>query len=235
MVVGRQSASTGGIQLFNPKTKKFITRGTFKFLGEHPVKGILFESPIHIEISAGNDVPLTSLTQPLLPTQPIIPYLAVENEVPVTGAPSTVPSPIPEPALPARAEREHARAPPPVTVEPEPEALHYTMVRQKDVNRKGTRHLWGYIGKTFAETDENGGFVCLQRIVDVVATAAHPRTFFFNIIILESQCRSTMINLIIHCAQLFSPVGGPISPKAIKSHQLPRVLAPKESQPTSIL
>ena len=118
MVVGRQSASTGGIQLFNPLTKKFIIRGTFKFLGEHPVKGILFESPIHIEISASDHVPLTSPTHPLLPTQPIIPYLAVENEVPVTSAPPTVPLPIPDPAVPARAPRKHARAPPSVTVEP---------------------------------------------------------------------------------------------------------------------
>ena len=69
------------------------------------MKGILFESHIHIEISAGNYFPLTSLTHPLLPTQPIIPYLAVENKVPVTSAPPTVPSPIPDPAVPARAAR----------------------------------------------------------------------------------------------------------------------------------
>jgi hypothetical protein len=144
------------------------------------VKGILFESPIHIEISAGNDVPLTSLTQPLLPTQPIIPYLAVENEVPVTSAPPTVPS---QKSLIDFSEPLSPQQPVPASapiLEPEPEALHYTMVKQKDVNRKKTRHLWSYIGKTFAETDENGGFVCLQRIVDVVATKAHPLTFYFK-------------------------------------------------------
>jgi hypothetical protein len=58
VVVGRQEASIGGIQLFNPKSKRFITRRTFKFLGDHPVKGLIFDSPIRIEITSGEDTPL---------------------------------------------------------------------------------------------------------------------------------------------------------------------------------
>lgn len=48
---------SGRIQLFNPK-----------FLDDHPVKGILFESPIHIGVFVGEDVPLSSHTRTLLPT-----------------------------------------------------------------------------------------------------------------------------------------------------------------------
>ena len=164
MVVGRQSASTGGIQLFNLKTKKFVTRGTFKFLGEHPVKGILFESPIHIEISAGDDTPLTSLAPVPPSTPPIIPYVAIESGEP--PVPVTTPAPPSSPVAPPVTQSAPPLAPS-HTSEPEyldAESLHYTMVRQKDVNRKATRNLWSYIGKTIAETDEKGAFECLQKL-----------------------------------------------------------------------
>jgi hypothetical protein len=106
MVVGRQSASTGGIQLFNLKTKKFVVRGTFKFLGEHPVKGLLFESPIHIEIADGDDVRLTSLAPVTPSTPPIIPYVAIDSgepPAPVTTPvilPVTAPAPTSNPVTP---------------------------------------------------------------------------------------------------------------------------------------
>lgn len=74
MVIGRQIASSSSTIL---NVKKFITLGTYKFLGNYPVKSILFESLILIEIDDGKDIPLTSLAPLPLSTPSTIPYLAI--------------------------------------------------------------------------------------------------------------------------------------------------------------
>ena len=164
IVTGRLDATTGGIRLWNVKSKRELTRATMKFLGEHPVKGLLFESPIHIEIANGSDIPKqVTFTLPSPLTPPSIPLIASEK-----GVPEPVIQSEPEPATEPAAEPES-------TVE----ALHYVIPHEKNI-RKDTRPFWSKVGRTFAEYEENGAFSGLYKIVDVVTTVEHPRTFYYK-------------------------------------------------------
>jgi hypothetical protein len=55
IVVGRAPEHSHGIKLFNVATKREITRRTFKVIGDHPIKGLIFENPITIEIAPTDD------------------------------------------------------------------------------------------------------------------------------------------------------------------------------------
>ena len=55
VVTGRVPEHSHGIKLFNPATKREITRRTFKVIGDHPIKGLIFDNPITIEISPDDD------------------------------------------------------------------------------------------------------------------------------------------------------------------------------------
>jgi len=61
-VIGRAEDHVGGIKLFNPITQRVITRRTYKVIGDHPIKGLIFDKPITIEIDkdSSNDSPTTS-------------------------------------------------------------------------------------------------------------------------------------------------------------------------------
>jgi hypothetical protein len=53
--IGRAPEHNHGIKLFNAATKREVTRRTFKVIGDHPIKGLIFENPITIEISPTDD------------------------------------------------------------------------------------------------------------------------------------------------------------------------------------
>jgi hypothetical protein len=55
IVICRAPEHTHGIKLLNVATKREITRRTFKVIGDHPIKGLIFENPITIEISPADD------------------------------------------------------------------------------------------------------------------------------------------------------------------------------------
>jgi hypothetical protein len=55
IVVGRYDDGYEGILCFNPKTKRTITRRSIKFMGDHPVKGLVFSSPIDLEEPLSED------------------------------------------------------------------------------------------------------------------------------------------------------------------------------------
>jgi hypothetical protein len=143
-----------------------------KFLGEHPVKGLLFESPIHIEIANGSDVPKqVTFTLPSPLTPPSIPLIALEKGVP---APVIQSEPAPDLVPASDSTSEPASEPDPTL-----EALHYVITQEKNI-RKDTRPFWSKVGRTFAEFEENGALSGLYKIVDVVTTVEHPRTFYYK-------------------------------------------------------
>jgi hypothetical protein len=151
IVVGRASEHTGGIKLFNPETKKEIVRRTFKFMGEAPIKGLLFESPIEIEIPLEEEDNI----HPNDSDDDDMPTLMEEDNESVYDEEESIP----------------------VEIKP----LVYVRIHQKNVNKFNKKFL-RKIGTTFAETinDDNTHITATWKIVDVVTTSEHPKTFYYK-------------------------------------------------------
>jgi hypothetical protein len=61
IVVGRAPEHSHGIKLFNVATKREFTRRTFKVIGDHPIKELIFDKPITIEITPDDsDIEITN-------------------------------------------------------------------------------------------------------------------------------------------------------------------------------
>ena len=63
IVVGRYAAGYEGVRLWNPKTRRSVIRRSIKVMGDHPVKGLAFSSPIILEETL-SDLEYDELTSP---------------------------------------------------------------------------------------------------------------------------------------------------------------------------
>ena len=70
IVIGRYADGYEGIQLFNPITRRSIVRRSFKVMGDHPVKGFAFTTPIQLEEDL-TQMEYDDLTSTLTPSAPM--------------------------------------------------------------------------------------------------------------------------------------------------------------------
>jgi hypothetical protein len=148
VVVGRAPDHTGGIRLLNPRTNREIIRRTFKIMGDNPIKGLLFDSPISIEITPDEHDDI----------------LQDDDEMPGFIEEDT------ESLYDEEEVKTYLN-----------KALHYVPVHQKNIS-KFNKKFFSKIGLTFAETlnDDNKQITGTFKIVDIVTTLDHPKTFFYK-------------------------------------------------------
>jgi hypothetical protein len=98
LVIGRAANYHDGIKLFNIKTKRHVTRNTYKVLNEdQSIHGFLYDKPIVLEISPNDDIPDdNTLLSPTIPSQPSTVNLPAIIDVPplVLSPPVTPPTPL---------------------------------------------------------------------------------------------------------------------------------------------
>ena len=158
IVIGRAPEHSHGIKLFNISTKREITRRTFKVIGEHPIKGLIFDKPITIEISPDDDIESTTDNETYLPE--IVPE--IENNIDNIQVPDT-----------------NEATPSTLVIEtedstPANEALQYMPVRSKMKKQKYVKRYFKQIGKKFKDED------ILFQITDVVSEKNKPKTLYFK-------------------------------------------------------
>ena len=155
VVIGRADDHIGGIKLFNPLTKKVIIRRTYKVIGDHPVKGLIFDKPITIEIDLHESTPTTS--EPATIATPVPPQIST-----------------PMPAL--------ITVPPPVPVADEQiDPLHYQPYKKSNMY-PNQRHYLNKVGLSFAEVDTKNPLhvAAMYTILDIVVATGHPRQFYYK-------------------------------------------------------
>jgi len=159
VVTGRAPEHSHGIKLFNPATKREITRRTFKVIGDHPIKGLVFNDPITIEISPEDDeIEITDNNEAYL--SKIVSGTAnnYDNiQLPKTDEPAATALILPTADLPA-----------------DDENIDYMPLKTQLKKQKYVKRYLNKIGKKFKDEE------ILFQIADVVSEKDKPKSLFFK-------------------------------------------------------
>jgi hypothetical protein len=156
--VGCSPHGYGDVLLFNPKTKRVITRRSIRYMGDHPLRGFVFENPVEID-GALSEEEFAELTLPPTPLS--------------DGMPVVAPSVVPIAELPVSPDAAPSAPSVPPTMGP---SNHYKTVRLYQVVAK-QKIFFRRIGTTFTENLAEG-IDCVWRIHDIVRANGSKDLYF---------------------------------------------------------
>jgi len=152
LYVGRDLDNFGAVRLLNPVTSRVTTRRTFKVMGDHPVKNMIFDTPVGFLFDPSDDddavVHPTLSPLPESSTQSSPAHLAVHSSSP--------------PATPA--------APP---------ALHYRPANPSRVH-PSQRKFFTNVGRSFAELSDDRKVIAQWTIADVVSSTSGGKQLYYK-------------------------------------------------------
>jgi len=154
--VGCTPHNFGDVLLYNPKTKRIVTRRSIRYMGNHPLRGFVFEDPVEIDGALSEEEFVTLMT-PVPPPSSTLHVAAPASEPAI--------APLPEPAIALLSEPAIVPLPGPVTVSPAA-ASYYSSVKMPQV-AANQKVFFARKGTTFAENLAEG-IDCVWRIHDVV-------------------------------------------------------------------
>jgi len=159
IVVGRAPEHSHGIKLFNLATKREITRRTFKVIGDHPIKGLIFDKPITIEITPeDSDIDITNDNEAYLSRL----VSGTENDDNNIQQPDTM-EPTPTTQMLTTE-----------TLQEDDETIEYVPVKTQLKKQKYIKRYFSKIGKQFKDGD-------IQfQIADVVSEKDKPKSLFYK-------------------------------------------------------
>jgi len=152
LYVGRDLDNFGAVRLLNPVTGRVTTRRTFKVMGDHPVKNMIFDTPVGFLFDPSDDDDAV-----VHPT--ISPLPASSHQSP--PAPIAVPSSSP-PDTPAS-----------------PPALHYRPANPSRVH-PSQRKFFDNIGRSFAELSDDRKVIAQWTIADVVSSTSGGKQLYYK-------------------------------------------------------
>ena len=157
--VGCSPHNFGDVQLYNPKTKRVVTRRSIRYMGNHPLRGFVFENPVEIEGALSEedyDVVTTPVPSPS-DTAPVVAPAAEPIAAPLVepGSTPAVDSPIFPDIGPAN---------------------HYQQIMMPQVT-SNQRKFFARIGTTFSENLAEG-IDCVWRIRDIVRANGSKDLYF---------------------------------------------------------
>lgn len=150
LYVGRDLDNFGAVRLLNPVTGRVTTRRTFKVMGDHPVKNMIFDTPVGFLFDPSDDddavvhqTPLTASSHQSSPAS-----LAVPSSFP--------------PVTPAS-----------------PPALHYRPANPSRVH-PSQRKFFDNIGRSFAELSDDKKVIAQWTIADVVSSTSGGKQLYYK-------------------------------------------------------